>query len=67
MPHSRRKASVSPAVNSGPPSLESSSGTPNVAKNERRCRTSPVAPARFVLAGEENTSIHPERRSPTTR
>ena len=35
-PHKRRKFSVCPAMNSGPPSFESSSGTPKVAKKERR-------------------------------
>ena len=38
------------AVNSGPPSLEISSGTPNVAKKERRWRTRPAEPARLVPA-----------------
>ncbi len=34
--HERRKVSVLLAVNSGPPSLPSSSGTPNVPKNVRK-------------------------------
>ena len=54
-------------VNSGPPSLEISSGTPNVAKKERRWRTRPAEPAKLVPAVELRTSTQPERRSPTTR
>ena len=65
--HKRRKVSVLWAVNSGPPSLESSSGTPNVAKNVRKWRTRPVEPPRSVPAVERSTSTQPENRSPTTR
>ena len=67
MPQWLRKFAVRPAVNSGPPSLESSSGTPKVAKINLRWRISPAAPARLVPAAESTTSTHPERRSPTTR
>ena len=66
-PYKRRKFSVSPAMNSGPPSLESSSGTPKVAKKERRWRTRPEEPPRLVPAVELRTSTHPESLSPTTR
>ena len=66
-PHSRRKFSVSPATNSGPPSLDNSSGTPKVAKKVRRCRIRPVEPPRPVPAIELKTSTQPDSRSPTTR
>lgn len=66
-PQSCRNLSVLPATNSGPPSLDSSSGTPNVAKNERRWRISPVDPPRSVPVDELNISTQPESRSPTTR
>ena len=66
-PQSRRKSSVCFDVNSGPPSLVSSSGTPNVPKKGRRWRTSPAEPPRVVPAVELKTSTQPERRSPTTR
>ena len=55
------------AVNSGPPSLPSSSGKLKVAKNMRRWQTSPADPPRSVPAVERRTSTQPERRSPTTR
>ena len=67
MPQWLRKFAVWPAVNSGPPSLESSSGTPKVAKNDLRWQISPAAPVRLVPAAEPNTSTQPERRSATTR
>ena len=67
MPQWLRKFAVWPAVNSGPPSLESYSGTPKVAKNDLRWRIIPAAPARLVPAAEPNTSTQPERRLPTTR
>ena len=66
-PQRRGKSCVPLAVNSGPPSLEISSGTPNVAKRERRWRTRPAEPARLVPAVEVSTSTQLERRSPTTR
>ena len=67
MPHEWRKFSVWLAVNSGPPSLDISSGTPNVAKKVRRWRTRPDGPPRSVPNVELSTSTQPERRSPMTR
>ena len=67
MPQWLRKYAVCPAMNCGPPSLESSSDTSKVSKNDLRCRISPAAPVRSVPAAEPNTSTQPERRSPTTR
>ena len=63
----RRKFSVIDAVNSGPPSLESSSGTPEVAKNLRKWRTRPADPPGLVPEVELSTSTQPDRRSPTIR
>ena len=65
MPQWLNKFSVGPAVNSGPPSLERSSGTPKAAENDRRWRISPAAPAGLEPAAELNNSNQPERQSPT--
>ena len=65
--HLVRKSWVISAINSGPPSLESSIGTPNVANIFRRQRISPRAPAFDVPDGVENISDQPESLSPMTR
>ena len=59
-PQRWRKTSVHPAVTSGPPSLDSSSSTPNVVKKERRWRMRPAAPARVVPTGDPKTVTQPE-------
>eukprot|EP00794_Sanderia_malayensis_P001441 gene1441-1586_t len=65
--HEWRNVSVLVAVNSGPPSLASSSGTPKVPKNVRKWRIKPVDPARSLPTVEHKTSTQPESLSPTTR
>ena len=66
-PQRRRNCSVWVAVNSGPPSLDSSSGTPKVANRARRWRTRPAEPPWSLPDVEPNTSTQPDNRSPTTR
>ena len=66
-PHSCKKDCVAFAANSGPPSLDSSSGTPKVAKNERKWRIRPAAPAWTDPAVDWNTSTQPDSLSPTMR
>ena len=66
-PHFCRNSLVIPAVNSGPPSLDSSSGTPNVENEERRHPIRPRAPDHALPDGVENISLHPDSRSPATR
>ena len=65
--HFLRKSFVRLASNSGPPSLDSSSGTPKVEQRERRQATSPRAPDQADPVGVEKISTHPDRRSPATR
>ena len=63
----RRNLSVMLDMNSGPPLLDSSSGTPNVAKKVRRWQVRPSDPPRSVPTVEDSTSTQMERRSPTIR
>ena len=56
-----------PAMNSGPPSLDSSSGTPNVENIVRRHPVSPRAPDQALPDGVENISDQPESLSPVTK
>ena len=62
-----RNSLVTPAVNSGPPSLDSSSGTPKVENRERKHPIRPRAPVQALPDGVENISLHPDSRSPATR
>ena len=66
-PHCERKFLVADAVNSGPPSLEISIGTPNREKTLRHFDIRPSAPALAVPLGASKTSHHPDSRSPMTR
>ena len=63
----RIKSCVTKAVNSGPPSEEISSGTPKVAKYDRRRQTSAFAAVTVVPAGVPNTSDQPDNLSPTIK
>ena len=60
----RRKFSVVDAMTSGPPSVESSSGTSNVEKNLHKWWIRPTDPPRLVPVVVLSTSTQPERRSP---
>ena len=51
--HFLRKLFVRLAVNSGPPSDDSSSGTPNVANSDLKHAISPLAPALELPLGVE--------------
>ena len=65
-PHLSRNSLVAPAVYSGPPSLDNSSGTPNVEKSERKHAIRPRDPDQVLPEGVEKTSEQPDRRSPAT-
>ena len=60
------KSEVAADENYGPPSLDISSGTPNVANSARMAAISPWAPACAVPWGALKISTHPESRSPAT-
>ena len=66
-PHLVRNSCVALAMNSGPPSLDSSSGTPKVEKSLLKQAIRPRDPAWQLPVGVEKISGHPDRRSPTTR
>ena len=66
-PHLVKKSFVLVAMNSGPPSLESSSGTPNVKNRDLNDAIKPSAPAYDVPCGALNISTHPDKRSPAMR
>ena len=55
IPHFLRNSVVRLAVNSGPPSLESSSGAPKVAMKDRKQAINPRAPDHAVPVGVEKT------------
>ena len=65
--HLVRKSAVAADENYGPPSLDISSGTPNVANSALRAAIRPWAPACAVPWGALNISTHPDSRSPATR
>jgi hypothetical protein len=67
MPQRERKSLVAPAVNSCPPSLDISSGTPKVEKKAQRLAISPANPDRGEPVGDKKISTPPLRRSPITR
>ena len=67
IPHFLRNSFVILAINSGPPSLASSSGAPNVAMKDLKQDISPRAPDQVLPEGVEYTSDHPDRRSPITK
>jgi hypothetical protein len=66
-PISEKKSPVSSPLNSGPQSLETSTGTPNVTINRRSALQNPSAPASFVPTFTCCSSIHPDSLSAATR
>ena len=66
-PQRLRKLSVLVLVNSGPPSLEISSGTPKVAKRDLNAEIRPSDPDCGVLCAAFYISVQPDSRSPAIR
>ena len=66
-PQRLKKSLVSSAINSGPPSLLISSGTPKVAKTWRRAWQRRFAPASTFQILTWTTSGQPDNRSTTTK
>ena len=66
-PHLSRKVSVALAVNSGPPSLDISTGRPNVANMVLKAEHRPAEPASLVPDLIRLCSVHPVKRSAATK
>ena len=67
IPHFSKNVLVSPALNSGPPSLEISAGTPNVIMILLSALQSPWEPASFVPTLICCTSSQPDNLSAATK